>query len=108
MSSLSSDDAICNCSILDKPARLRISIGKRKINYKYWCGNAVYSIPTIKGPSSKKCQKSTQKRAQKSKLLFWVAQKSKLLFWVAQKSNFAQKSAQKSKFPFLSSQKSDF
>ena len=67
-----------------------------------------FTKKAIKGPSSKKCQKSTQKRAQKSKLLFWVAQKSKLLFWVAQKSNFAQKSAQKSKFPFLSSQKSAF
>ena len=41
----------------------------------------------IKGPSSKKCQKSPQKRAQKSKLLFWVAQKSILLKKVLKKVN---------------------
>ena len=41
----------------------------------------------IKGPSSKKCQKSPQKRAQKSKLLFWVAQKSILLKKMLKKVN---------------------
>ena len=41
----------------------------------------------IKVPSSKKCQKSSQKRAQKSKLLFWVAQKSILLKKVLKKVN---------------------
>ena len=46
-----------------------------------------YLWNSIKGPSSKKCQKSPQKRAQKSKLLFWVAQKSILLKKVLKKVN---------------------